>query len=398
MKDATLLSRLCAGLLVALLGASLSGCYSKSTGYGGKFTFAYAAGFQFQNFVKPIAPGAKLDVVAFANGEEEETLTITAATSSKPGVLAVDSVAGKKLVVKGVTPGVAEIEITARDAAGKTLVDKMFFHVEKPTVHALQHACSDGPEAIYVEGSGVNIFHGLATSDARPVIGYAYMPIRVEPATALSLIAQPQGADVYMFRAQEKTERVTIRSTIDSSALSLRVVTRGELKEASLDCTGDCRTFEGYSLYVGADVRFGTTPVCNQNALTKARSLTPEICSVSAKLEDGDGSDTNREQLAVVKGLKFGICKYEMTLPELDGGKGIRLNGEAQIGRMQFPREREREGGQQSAERPGLRHLLEHTALPWFLVGLGWLAPNVIVLGCMAWVRRRRRRLLVTSG
>ena len=43
-------SRLVRTLQLAALGAAcvgLSGCYSKATGYNGKFTFAYAAGLQF---------------------------------------------------------------------------------------------------------------------------------------------------------------------------------------------------------------------------------------------------------------------------------------------------------------------------------------------------------------
>jgi hypothetical protein len=53
------------------LSVLAAGCSSKATAYGAKFTFAYAASADFENFVTPIAPGAKLDVVVFANGTEE---------------------------------------------------------------------------------------------------------------------------------------------------------------------------------------------------------------------------------------------------------------------------------------------------------------------------------------
>ena len=333
------LSRACAALFLAALGATASGCYSKATGYQGKFTFAYASGVEFENFVKPIAPGAKLDVVAFANGTEDK-LVITSATSSRPGVVAIEKVNERSLVLKAGEPGVADLEITARDPAGNTLVDKMFFHVAKPTVHALEHGCTEGREAVYVKGERVDIYHRLATSDGRPVIGYGYVPVRVEPSSALELLPQAQGASAYMFRARTTSPRVSIRSTVDDTAVSLRVVERGELKDATLDCGGDCRVLEGESQYVVARVRLGETPVCSQNALTKARSLTPEICTVTAKLDGDDDDGTNRQQLAVVNGLKFGLCKYEVTLPELDGGRGVRLTGEAKVGRVQFPRRR----------------------------------------------------------
>jgi hypothetical protein len=391
-------------LALVLLGATASGCYSKATAYEGKFTFAYASGLEFDNFVKPIAPGAKLDVVAFANGTEDK-LVITAAKSSKPNVLAVDKVNDKTLVLKAGEPGIVDLEVTARDAAGNTLVDKMFFHVAKPTVHALEHACTDGRDAVYVKGERVDIRHRLATSDGRLVIGYAYTPIRVEPQNALDLMAAPQGANTYFFRARAKTERVSIKSTVDDSAVSMRIVERGELKDASLDCGGDCRLLEGEEHYVVARVRFGASPVCSQNALTKARSLTPEICAVTAKLDGDDERDenanarddasndgSNRYQLASITGKKLGMCKYEVTLPELDGGRGVRLTGEAKIGRVQFPGE----GGGSSgtAVDQAVEHapLLRRTLTAWLLVGLGWTAPNLVVLACIGWAVRRRRR------
>ena len=369
---------------LAVLGASciwLSGCYSKATGYGGKFTFAYAAGLQFENFGKPIAPGAKLDLEAFANGSDDN-LVITAATSSRPGVIAIGKVTNRHIVLVAGEPGVADIEITARDAAGNTLVDKMFLHVDKPAVHALQHACTEEREAVYVVGENVNVFHGLATKDGRPVIGYAYAPVRVAPESALEMIAQPQGVDAYVFRARAPNPQVSIRSTVDDSALSLRLIKRGELKDATLDCSNDCRTVEGQSRYVVAHVKLGETPVCSQNALTKAQSLTPEICSVTAKLDDEGDKNENRQQLAVLKGLKFGICKYEVTLPELDGGRGVRLTGQAKIGRVEFP------GDGASAAAPRL--VVPRVVSVRTLLGFGWIAPKLGALALVAWRRRRR--------
>ena len=369
-------------LLLLALSASASGCYAKATAYDAKFTVAYAAGLDFDNFAKPIAPGAKLDVVVFANGTEEK-LVITSAKSSKPGVLAVDSVRGENtLVLKGIAPGVADIEVTARDSSGKTLVDRVYLHVDKPAVHGIAHSCTEEPEAIYVADSELWLYHGLATSDGRPVIGYGYVPLRIEPASGLELVAQPQGSSAYRYRAPRANPKITVRSTVDDSALSMRVVNRGDLKTATLECGGDCATIEGYSRYVFAHVTAGETPVCSQNALTKARSLTPAICAVSAKLDDDDGTDSNHEQLAEVKGLKFGICKFELTLPELDGGKGITLTGEAKIGKLEFP------GGKR--EESENKALVKRVFSTSWLIGLGWLAPNVIIVGCWLWMRRRR--------
>lgn len=376
------------GRLVFAAGVAMavaaSGCHSKATGYGGKFTFAYASGVEVENFMKPLAPGAKLEVVAFANGTEDE-LVITKATSSKPGVIAIDSVKDHTVVLKGIEPGVADLEFTARDKEGNLVVDKIFMHVARPTVHPLEHACTDATDAVYVRGEGVNVFHGLATSDGRHVIGTDYAPVRVEPARALELIGQPQDSSVYMYRANAKAEKVSVRSTVDGSTITLRVVERGDLEEATLACAGDCRVVEGRSQYVVARVKMGETTVCSQNALTKARSLTPEVCTVSANLDDEEGVDSNREQLAVVKGVKFGLCKFEVTLPELDGGKGVRLAGSAKIGRLEFPNDQGRSEGWP---------LHERNAAACMLLAVGWTVPKLVALLLVAIssLRLRARR------
>ncbi len=377
-------SRFVRCVLLAAACTLASGCYSKATGYHGKFTFAYATGLtEVENFVKPIAPGAKLALVAFANGTENE-LVVTRAVSSRPGVVAVESVKDHTVVLKGVEPGVADIELTARDKAGNILVDKMFVHVAKPAVHPLEHSCTDSKDAVYVSGETVNIFHALATSDGRAVIGYGYAPVRVEPARALELVSQPQDAPVYMFKARAKEQKVTVKSTVDGNMLSLRIVDRGELKDATLRCAGGCRIIAGQSQYVAANVTMGDVPVCSQNALTKARSLTPEVCSVTANLDEEEGVDSNNHQLAVVKGLKFGVCKFEVTLPELDSGKGVRLSGSAQIGRLEFPNERG-EGGRNDAW-----PLQPKNVSAWTLATAWWLAPKLFALVVVAWGRRRR--------
>jgi hypothetical protein len=377
--------------LLAVLCPLLSGCYSKATAYEGKFTFAYSAGSQIENFVKPIAPGAKLDIVAFSNGTEDK-LVVTKATSSKSSVVAVDAVARQTVTLKGGAPGVAEIEVTARDPAGNVLVDKMFFHVARPARHALEHSCTEAPEAVWVRGEDIHVFHGLATADGRAVVGYGYAPVQIEPAGALELVAQPQGADLYRFRAAGSVGNATIRSTVDGKAIALRIVERKELTDVSLLASE--RLVEGRSEYIVARVRSGEAPVCSQNALTRARSLTPEICKVSAKLDDELG-DSNHEQLALVTALKFGECEYEMTLPELAGGKGVVLKGRAKVGRLQYPGE-----GTAGSPAPaaGACRVLGWDGRTWASTATCWIITRFVVLvGALVWLRSRRTAPLMCS-
>ncbi len=338
-------------VLLAVLGitsSGVAGCYSKATAYGGKFTFAYASTVEHENFVKPIAPGAKLEVLALANGTHEQ-LTVLSARSLQPGVVAVHSVKKYAVVLEGREPGVAEIEITSRDKEGKELVDKMFFHVAKPAMHSLEHACTREPNASYVSGEDIVINHALATSDKRPVIGGGYAPVRVAPAGSLDLVDQPQAGGYYVYRASSAKERITLRSTVDDKELTLRVFDRKDLTDASLLYSD--RMLAGRSAFVVAQVRAGDAPLCNQTALTKAWSLTPSVCKVTAKLDDDpDDDDSNRDQLAQITALAYGICKFEVKLPELAGGRGVVLKGEVKVGREEYPGER----GAEARVREGL--------------------------------------------
>ena len=215
-----------AGLFLLVGGA---GCASKITAYDGRFTVAYDATVEIENFTKPIAPGAKLDVNVLANGTDDR-LPITAAVSSRPEVLRVLAVKGEAVTIEGVAPGVADLVITAKKE-GNDVTDRMFFHVAKPTVHHLEHACTEEPKAIYVRGETVNVFHGLATSDRRPVIGYGWVPLKIDPPAALDLVAQPQAGSLYRYRATQ-TGNVTVRSLVDGTELSVRIVDPKELTSA----------------------------------------------------------------------------------------------------------------------------------------------------------------------
>jgi len=366
-------------LAALVLGLAASGCYSKATAYGGKFTVAYASMVDTDNFVKPIAPGATLEVVAWANGTTDG-LAISEARSNKPNIVAIEKVKDKAVVLKGIAEGTAEIEITAKDASGNELVDKMFFHVRKPSTHGIEHSCTEEPNAAYVRGEEIDVFHSMQTSEKRHVVGGEYAPFVVEPSGALKLVQQPQAGGYYGFKAPKANDQVTLRSTIDQKTLTFKVVEAKSLTTATLYVND--RMLEGREEWAFAMVQLPGVTLCSQSALTKAKSLTPSICKVRATLDEEPEDDSNRAQIAIITPLKFGICKYEVTLPELNGGKGITLKGEAKVGRLQFPGE----GTNEVADR--------------FTTWIGPATVAVVIrdsvaaLGFALWFVRRRRRAL----
>jgi len=351
-------------LLSALL--VLTGCVSKITAQNGRFTLGYTASVQVENFVKPIAPGAKLDVHAFANGSSDK-LAIVSASSTRPEILRVVAAADETVVLQGVAPGGAEITVRARDASGEELTDTMFFHVANAATHRLEHTCTEEAGATYVRGAPIDVFHGLATSDRRPVVGYEHLPVSIEPRGALDLAAQPQAGGLYRFTAPKAQARVVMRSLVDQGELTFQIVDAGDLTDADLYAPDEM--LAGEVQYALARVEHGQAPLCSQNALTRARSLTPEVCRVTARLEDST-ADENREQLAEIQALGFGHCEIEMTLPELAHGRGAVLRKKIRVGRVEYPRSRW-EG-----------------ILSWFIL------PRVVVLAWWAsrWASRRRRR------
>lgn len=98
-----------------------------------------------------------------------------------------------------------------------------------------------------------------------------------------------------------------MRSTVDGSELALRVVERGELKTATMRVPA--RLLERQAAFAVVDVIHGDTPVCNQTARTRARSLTPATCEVTAKMEDEPSEDENHAQLARVTAARRGAAR-----------------------------------------------------------------------------------------
>ena len=90
-----------------------------------------------------------------------------------------------------------------------------------------------------------------------------------------------------------------------------------------------------------------------------------------------------------MKGLKFGECELEMTLPELAGGRGVVLTGRMKVGRVQFPGE----GKTASAPSGGSKawQMLERSRVASSWLDGSWTATRLAGLGVLVWWWRRRR-------
>ncbi|MFW5966040.1 MAG: hypothetical protein ACOCV2_00925 [Persicimonas sp.] len=360
-------------LLVLASSLALPGCYSRLTGNAGEFTFGYMTDVELENFNKPLAPGSSLDLVAFENGTEDTTLEIVSARSSEPDVLTVTSTTDERARLEAGSPGEARIEITARKSDGTEVKDAVYMSVAEPSAVDLDHSCTDAEMAAYIASEKFAVPYTMASDDGRTVIGEGYVPVEPEPSGSVRYLGKPRGQSWLYFLGGPPADRMRLRSKVDDTSLWMRLVRRSDIDHLRPTPASErARTVVGMETAVAALPFAGDDPVCQAKVMTRAKSLTPDICGVSADL-DGDGSDWNRDQLALVEGRAFGVCRAKMTLPEAAGGDGLSYTFEVPVG--EFPDEET-----STAQSDG------DSDLPWYLAPLlALLAP--LLLGPLWWRR-----------
>jgi hypothetical protein len=375
--------RLATGLAVLLfVAASLCGCFSRLTGSAGEFTFGYRTDVQIENFNKPLAPGSQLNLVAFEDAVGPGQLQIVSARSSDPSVLAVVDTTAQHATIEAMEPGHARITMVAKTRDGTTVEDSVDMNAAEPVALDLRHGCADTPRAAYVADDTITIPFEMTDAHGRAVIGEGYQPVFVEPAGALEFVTKPMGRSVLVFETGSPIGEAWVRSRVDDAALALRLVQRSDIDKLEAGpLTKVTRTVRGGKVTVRVVPFAGDDPVCQSGALTKARSLTPHICFVTADLDES-GSNQNRLQSAVVVGRGFGICEYEMSLPEANGGDGLRATFELPVG--EFP-SRDRRG---AAEEPPSDDQPESSP-PWYLAPLLALLAPALLAPIALWWRRR---------
>lgn len=347
-------------IVVAVLFAS--SCFSFLTGNDGKFRFAYRASSDVVDFNKPIAPGARLDLLARTLGSSDE-LEIASATSSNPDVLSVVEVHPSHVTVQGGTVGKARISIRTTDG----LEDSVDMHVARPDAMYLAHSCTQETFAVYPANARIAIPYGLERGDQQPVIGYGFWPIRIRPSKSLELDKTSRDDGALYFKTGDARHRVAIRSTIDDAILGLALVQNSEVD--GMKGPGSLRMVEGSEAIVGFEPTVGGVAFCQARVKTKARSLTPDICDATAKLDDD--ADENEFGFVRVKAKKYGICKFEAQFPEGNNGAGVTRSLEVPVGKF-----------------PKLGEDADEEAQPWWLAPLlALIAPALLLPLAMRWRR-----------
>lgn len=359
-------------LLVAF-ALFVTGCMSKLTGVNQRITFAYLAAESIENFHKPIAAGARLDLHAMELTDDDEAMTIVAAASHDPEVLSVECLENDRVVLLGRAVGSARIEVTARDRYGKQHTDVVDMSVRSPDHVAFGHSCTDELFAVYPAGTEITLPWAMYQEDERPLVGYGFHPFRATPAGAMEFL-ESRETGMLRVRTGAPRHRASIRSTIDDALLGLAFARPKDVDGITTD-SDEMILLEGDEAFAFFRPTVAGVPFCDAGLETLARSKTPEICEASGKLDDDDDEESNRIGFAKIHARRFGHCEIEVVFPEAASGAGVAKTVTIPVGKLPSASEEE-----QSPE-PA-----------WWGALLALLAPLVFAPALLVWRSMMRRR------
>ncbi len=305
--------------LIALLPLVAIGCQSGLTGNEGNFKFSYTADDDINDFNKPVAVGAFLDLEVHAVGTLSP-VELTAAAFDDPTVLDVVAFSGKDITIQGMGEGLALLEVEG-DVGGSSLPDSVNMQSKVPEVLKLHHTCTAGTDAAYIVERDIVVSFDMEMSNSQPVIGYGYYPVSLTGADATLL--DNNTSQVWIAIGTGTTsETMEIVSDIDGTSLLMQVAT-----EADIDGVEEPVAFVIEDIDAGDTNAFFVRPMlgdlvfCQSDVPMTVASDTPDICTTSAHDPDGDGE--HETGWFNVTGVAEGTCQYTVTYPGGAAGAGV---------------------------------------------------------------------------
>ena len=306
--------------LIALCALTAVGCQSTLTGNEGNFRFSYWAVDWVNDFNKPVAVGAMLDLEVRGVGSNT-AVDLTAATFDDPLVLEVSSFASKDITILGTGSGLALLEVEGT-LDGETLTDSVNMQSKVPEVLELAHTC-DGlaDEAAYLVDHDIIVGFEMEMSNSQPVIGYGYYPVELTATSAT--VDHDSVSQIWIsVNTGDVAESVVMSSTIDDTTLSLELATEGQI-----DGVQEPTAWVIEDIDVGDTNGFYTRPligdlvVCQSDVNMTVESDTPDICAIHE--HDPDGNGEYETGWFAVEGVAEGTCEYTVTYPDGAEGAGV---------------------------------------------------------------------------
>jgi len=306
------------GALLVTVGWVVA-CSSAVTGNEGNFVFSYAADDDVLDFNKPVAVGAKLDLMVTEVGSRSP-VELTEAGTDDPAVMEVVDVGGSMLTIEGTGEGNVLVEVVGTTQGGEELTDSVNMNAAVPEVHKLIHTCDRQAErASYLTNTDVVLEFEFLRSNGQSIIGYGYYPVTLT-GDALALDADASGQLWMHLAVGPDPGTVEMVSDIDGTRRILDVVDPGAIdgvREPIDFVWEDIDVGDTNAFYVLPTV--GDTVVCQAQTPMEAVSLTPETCTVADGDPDPDSADWGWFN---VTGVAEGTCAFEVTYTRGNGGAG----------------------------------------------------------------------------
>ena len=312
-------------LLLVALGAALAlgACRSRVTGNEGNLAFSYVADDRLEDFNKPIAVGARLDLRVEEAGRLEP-VPVVKAESATPETLAVVGSEGSMVTVEGKAAGTALLQVEAT-VSGQNLSDSVDLLVAVPEVLKLHHTCSEDRKGLYFTGQRIFLPFDMQRANGQPVIGYGFHPIAVEPAAALTVVAGAKDQAFLHLDTGAEPVTATLSSTIDDTTLEVELVSEGAITGGRMfgeDADKPVRA--GHKSWRIVWPTVGETPVCQPKVQVEVTGTSPEICAVSAvqTAREDDPLGTTWGWVEI-DAQKPGTCTFDVTWPGGADGAGV---------------------------------------------------------------------------
>ena len=294
-------------------------CSSAVTGNEGNFVFSYAADDNVLDFNKPVAVGARLDLLVSEVGTRAP-VELSDASTDDPGVMEVVEFGGSTFTVEGVGEGNVLVEVAGTTTDGEELTDSVNMNVAVPEVHRLIHTCDRQAEtAAYLTGTDVVMEFEFLRSNGQAIIGYGYYPVTLS-GDALAIDEAASGQLWMHLAVGPDPGTVEMVSDIDGTRRVFEVVDPG-----AIDGVREPTDFVWEDIDVGDTNAFYVLPtvgeaiVCQAQTPMEAVSLTPDICAVA----DGNPDPESQEWgWFNVTGVEAGSCEFEVTYTRGNGGAG----------------------------------------------------------------------------
>ena len=294
--------------LLAVVSAT-AGCQSRLTGNEGNFVFSYWADDDINNFNKPIAVGAWLEVEVHTVGGNQ-SVDLASASFDDPAVLNVSGFSGNTVTVEGTGDGSALLSVA--DGAGVT--DSVNMLAATPEVVRLRHSCSDSDSAAYLVDQRFWVPFEMEKANGQPVIGRGYQPVNVDGAASLD--GDDSTQQHLALDADAVGGSLTISSQVDDTSLTANIVLATDvdgIAEPIAYVVEDIDVGDKDSFYVRPTV--GADVLCQANMSKSVSSDTPEICSVTDRDAEVDATDELAWEFGwfEIEGLAGGECLYTVT-------------------------------------------------------------------------------------